>query len=114
MSLFSLVKQSKQFWCQSSRMLSTYTSCLSSKSKNHMKDSVMYNYSIYLNFGDLVPDAHREPDAHRDQKIAKISVKFVEEDIERDCEMFKRSTNNSGDVMFKNIKEAPVTHYTYN
>ena len=108
MSLFSLVKQSKQFWGQSSRMLSTYTSCLSSKSKNHMKDSVMYNYSIYLNFGDLVPDAHR------DQKIAKISVKFVEEDIERDCEMFKRSTNNSGDVMFKNIKEAPVTHYTYN
>ena len=108
MSLFSLVKQSKQFWGQSSRMLSTYSSCLSSKSKNHMKDSVMYNYSIYLNFGDLVPDAQR------DQKIAKISVKFVEEDIERDCEMFKRSTNNSGDVMFKNIKEAPVTHYTYN
>ena len=108
MSLFSFVKQSKHIWGQSSRMFSTCKSCVDTKTNVSMKESVMYNYSIYLNFGHLMPGVENK-------QIAEVTVKIVDDDVIKiDNKVIQSISNNGSDVMFKNIKEAPVTHYTYN
>ena len=110
MSLFSLAKQSKHILGQSSRMFSMSRSCFDTKTNVHMKESVMYNYSIYLNFGHLMPGVENK-------QIAEVTVKIVDDDddvIKIDNKVIQRISTNSSDTMFNNIKEAPVTHYTYN
>jgi hypothetical protein len=108
MSLFSLAKQTKHILGQSSRMFSMSRSYFDTKTNVHMKDSVMYNYSIYLNLGHLMPGVENK-------QIAEVTVKIVDDDvIKTDNKVIQSISNNGSDVMFKNIKEAPVTHYTYN
>lgn len=107
MSLFSIAKQSKYILGQSSRMFSMTCSCFDTKTNVHMKESVMYNYSIYLNFGHLMPGVENK-------QIAEVTVKIVDDDFTIDNKVIQPISNNSGDVMFNNIKEAPVHHYTYN
>ena len=105
MSLLSIAKQSKYNMDQSFRMFSTTRSCFDTKATSPMKETVIHNYNIYLN---LTPNIGNNP-------ITQVNIKILVNDIDNDYIIFKRHIKDNREcVMFKNIIDAPVTHYTYN
>ena len=106
MSVFSLAKHFKPVLGQSLRLFSTSSSCFDKKNV-HMKESVMYNYSIYMNFGHLMPGVDG-------QKIAQINVKIIDDDKDSDSKTDYIQIQKQNKDTFKNIKDAPVRYYTYN
>lgn len=105
MSLFSVIKQTKYNLGQPFRMFSMTRSCFDTKATSPMKETIIHNYNIYLN---LTPNIGNNP-------ITQVNIKILDNDIDNDYNIFKRHIkDNREGVMFKNIKDAPVTHYTYN
>jgi hypothetical protein len=107
MTTLSIIKKSKHILGHPSRMFSMSSFCLDTKANVHMNESVMYNYSIYLNFDNLIPGVENK-------QIAEVTVKIIDDVIRTDNTIIQSISTNSGDAMFNNIKESPVTHYTYN
>lgn len=116
MSIFSHIKRTNTVF-KHARMLSASLTSASGgwgRTSKNSDDDIMHNYSIYINFGHLMPGVSC------DDSVKDIFVKVVKEPSKTKKEYVQTiaKTRLTRSVLTKedeinNIKDARVCHYTY-